>query len=75
MNFEYLSVPEIMEKIGLKNRIYFNENYINPALKLGIKIIRGVIEGISYSHAGFCPDSQTRWFDDAKIGIILECSK
>ena len=36
MNFEYLSIPEIMDKMGLKNRIYFNENYINPALKLGI---------------------------------------
>ena len=36
MNFEYMSVPEIMEKIGRKDRDRFNQNYINPALKLGI---------------------------------------
>ena len=36
MNFEYMSVPEIMEKIGRKDCDRFNQNYINPALKLGI---------------------------------------
>ena len=36
MSFEYVSVPEIMEKLGLKNRTKFTNSYITPALNQGI---------------------------------------
>ena len=32
MSFEYVSVPEIMEKLGLKNRTKFTNSYIIPAI-------------------------------------------
>lgn len=31
MSFEYVSVPEIMEKLGLKNRTKFTNSHITPA--------------------------------------------
>ena len=36
MSFEYVSVPEIMEKLRLKNRTKFTNSYIIPAINQGI---------------------------------------
>jgi Fic family protein len=32
---QYLSVPEMMERLSLSHRTYFRKNYLNPAVKLG----------------------------------------
>jgi ATP-dependent DNA helicase recG len=36
MNFEYLSLYEIMKSLDLKNRAKFMQNYISPAIKAGL---------------------------------------
>ena len=36
LNFEYRSLHEIMDALGLKNRAKFSQNYIVPALNAGI---------------------------------------